>query len=59
MSLVVKAKVKDYADQVASERVSVSSDFADALNEKVQELIKDAVKRARANNRKTIMAKDL
>ena len=59
MSLVVKAKVKDYADQVAAERVSVSSDFADALNEKVQELIKDAVKRARANNRKTIMAKDL
>ncbi len=59
MSLVVKAKVKDYMEQAAGEKISVSSDFVDALDEKVQALIKDAVRRAKANGRKTVMAKDL
>lgn len=52
--LVVKAKIKDYATGY-----NVASDFADALNEKVVTLIKDAVKRAEANGRKTVMGKDL
>ncbi len=59
MSLVVKAKVKDYMEQAAGEKISVASDFVDALDEKVQALIKDAVRRAKANGRKTVMAKDL
>lgn len=52
--VIVKAKVKDIASGF-----SVSSNFADALNEKVSSLIKDACKRAEANGRKTVMAKDL
>ncbi len=52
--LVVKAKIKDYATGY-----NVASDFSEALNEKVAQLIKDAVKRADANGRRTVMAKDL
>jgi histone H3/H4 len=52
--LVVKAKIKDYATGY-----NVAGDFAEALNEKAAQLIKDAAKRADANGRRTIMAKDL
>lgn len=52
--LVVKAKIKEVAGDI-----SVAGDFAEALNEKVVALVKDAVKRAEANNRRTVMAKDL
>jgi histone H3/H4 len=52
--LVVKAQIKDYATGY-----NVASDFPDALNEKVAQLIKDAVKRAEANGRRTLMAKDI
>jgi histone H3/H4 len=53
-SVVVKAKIKDLAGNY-----NVAGDFADALDAKVKELISDALKRADANNRKTVMAKDL
>lgn len=52
--LVVKAKIKEVATGV-----NVSSDFAEALNSRVKSLIADAVKRAQANGRKTVQAKDL
>jgi len=52
--LVVKAKIKDVVSGF-----NVASDFAEALDRKVQTLIKDACKRAEANNRKTVMGKDL
>jgi histone H3/H4 len=52
--IVVKAKIKELA-----KGYNVAGDFADALNEKTRDLVKDAIKRAEANNRKTIMAKDL
>lgn len=52
--LVVKAKIKEYAAGY-----NVASDFSDALNDKVVALIRDAVKRAEANGRKTVMGKDL
>ncbi|MBD3354903.1 DUF1931 domain-containing protein [Candidatus Woesearchaeota archaeon] len=52
--LVVKAKIK-----TAVPGYNVSGDLAEALNAKVEELIKKAAERAEANGRKTIMAKDL
>lgn len=52
--IVVKSKIKELVGNA-----NVSSDFADALNKKVEALVKDAVERAEANNRKTVMAKDL
>ncbi len=44
--------------EVAGE-FSVAGDFYEALDKKVEELIKKATERAKANNRKTVMAKDL
>ncbi len=52
--IVVKAKIKDVAAGY-----NVAGDFADALDRRVRSMIKDAVKRAEGNNRKTVMAKDL
>ena len=52
--IVVKAKIKDVA-----KGANVSGDFADALNEKVITLVKEAVERAKANGRKTVMGKDI
>ena len=52
--LVVKAKIKELCKDF-----NVAGDVADALNEKVEQLLRDALKRAEANNRKTLMAKDI
>lgn len=52
--IVVKSKIKDLASGY-----NVASDFADALDDAVKKMVKDAVKRAEANNRRTVMAKDL
>jgi histone H3/H4 len=58
MSLIVKANIKQIA--VYNEKqLSVSSDFADKLNEKIEELIKTACRRAVENGRTTVMSKDL
>jgi histone H3/H4 len=51
---VVKAKIRD-----AATGFNVSGDFAEALNKKVEQMIKDACSRAEANGRKTVMAKDI
>lgn len=52
--LVVKAKIKDISGDY-----NVSGDFAEALNKEVEALVKKACSRAEANNRKTVMAKDI
>lgn len=53
-TLVVRSKIKELTDNF-----SVSSDFGDVLDEKVKSLIKDAIRRAEANGRRTVMSKDL
>ncbi|OIO41059.1 DUF1931 domain-containing protein [Candidatus Pacearchaeota archaeon CG1_02_31_27] len=52
--VIVKSSIKNYVNDM-----NVASDFADALNKEVIELIKKAVKRAEANGRKTVSARDL
>lgn len=52
--MVVKAKIKEFAGEF-----NVSGDFADALDKKVTQLVRDACERAKANNRRTVMSKDL
>ena len=52
--LVVKAKIKDIVGDY-----NVAGDFAEELDKQVRELVTKAVKRAEANGRKTVMAKDL
>ena len=45
--LVVRSKIKNF-----SQGCNVGSDFAEALSKKVEDLIKDAARRAKANSRK-------
>ncbi len=52
--LVVKAKIKS-----AVPGYNVAGELAEALNTKVEEILKAAAARAEANGRKTIMAKDI
>lgn len=52
--LVVKSKVKEVASGC-----NVAGDFADALNKVAVDAVKAAAKRAEANGRKTVQAKDV
>ncbi len=52
--IIVKAKIKEYTPGF-----NVSGDVAEALDKKAKALLADACERAKANNRKTLMAKDL
>ena len=58
MSLVVKAKIKEYA-KADGKQLNVAGDFADALSAEVEKMIKKAIARADGNGRKTVMAKDV
>jgi len=53
-SLVVRSKIKDYIKDL-----NVSGDFAEALSKKCEQLIKDAIERAKANGRRTVQSRDL
>ncbi|MUV90858.1 DUF1931 domain-containing protein [Halapricum sp. CBA1109] len=52
--LIVKAAVKEALDDM-----NVASDFYDALDEEVDEILEDAARRAEANDRKTVQPRDL
>ncbi len=52
--LIVKAAVKEELDEM-----NVASDFYEALDEEVGELLEDAARRAEANDRKTVQPRDL
>ncbi|MDO8741253.1 MAG: hypothetical protein Q7J54_06810 [Candidatus Woesearchaeota archaeon] len=66
--IVVKTKIKEVADKFAKEMqkegakkaiINISVDYAPALSAKVEQLITDSCRRARANGRNTVMAKDV
>lgn len=52
----VKKAVKDY---VASQNMKVSQTVYEELNKKIEKLLADAIARAKANKRVTLMAHDL
>lgn len=52
--LIVKNTVKDTLTEH-----NVSSDFYEALDESVEDLLDDAAQRAEQNDRKTVQARDL
>ena len=55
--LVVRAKIKEEVQKHGE--FSVAGDLAEKLDEKVNELLKNACERAKANNRRTVMARDV
>lgn len=52
--LIIKVKVKE-----ACGEMSVATDFIDALNERVNEIVKKSIWRAKENGRRTVMGKDV
>jgi len=52
--LIVKAAVKE-----ALHNKNVSSDFYDALDDRVEDLLDHAARRAEQNDRKTVQPRDL
>lgn len=54
--LVVQSKVKE---QIKAAGCNTSAEAVNALSKAVERLIRDAVARAKANNRKTVKASDV
>jgi histone H3/H4 len=57
-SLVVRSQVKNHA-KVDNKPLNIAEDFYEALNKKVENLIGEAAKRAKLNNRNTLMGRDI
>lgn len=55
MALVVKNAVRN----LVKKKANVSGDFYKALDKEVRKTVNGAVKRAKANGRKTVQARDL
>ena len=52
--LVARSRIKEIAGEY-----SVANEFFDALDKKVEDMIKTSVERAKANKRHTVMERDL
>ncbi len=60
--LVIKSNIKKVVKELQGNNEQVSSvavEVERALERKVEELLKDAIDRAKANGRRTLQAKDL
>jgi len=57
--LTVRTQVKEILKESGLGVENLSNDFIDQLDEKVKQLILDAVKRAKENNRRTVMSRDI
>ncbi len=55
--LTARSQVKEIVKEAGIE--NLAADFADKLDERVKELILNAVQRAKENGRKTVMGKDV
>ena len=56
-NIIVKVKIKDAAKEHGIN--AVAGEVSNALNEKVNQIIKRACERAKANARNTLMARDI
>ncbi len=56
--LVVRSQIRNYA-KAEEKTLNVSNEFYEALNKKVGKMIEEACVRALANNRTTLMARDV
>ena len=61
MSLIVKSNIRKVVKDLDKENVisSVADEIGMALERKVEEILIDGIKRAKANGRKTLQARDL
>lgn len=61
MGLIVKSNIKKVVRELDKENAvsSIAEDLGTALERKVEEVLRDAIKRAKANNRRTLLPRDL
>lgn len=59
--LIIKSKIRDIVKKLDTEGnvTSVAEEVEDALDKKVEEILMEGIKRARANQRRTLLARDL
>ncbi len=55
--ITARTQIKEILKTAGME--NMSADFIDTLDQKVKQLVLDAVQRAKANSRRTVMSKDL
>ena len=61
MALIVKSNIKKVVNELDKEDSvsSVAEEVGMAMERKVEEILTDAIKRAKANGRRTLQARDL
>jgi len=61
MTLIVKSNIKKVVKELDSENSvsSVAEEVGTGLERKAEEILRDAIKRAKANGRRTLQARDL
>jgi histone H3/H4 len=61
MVLIVKSNIRKVVKEIDKENSvsSVADEVSMALERKVEEILGDAIKRAKANGRRTVQARDL
>ena len=61
MSLINKSKIREVVKKLDSENqiTSVAEEVETEMEKKVEEMLVNGIKRAKANQRKTLLARDL
>ncbi len=61
MSLIIKSNIKKAVKELDKENAvsSVAKEVGMALDRKIEELLENAIRRAKANGRRTLQARDL
>lgn len=61
MGIIIKSKIRDIVKKLDNEGTitSVAEEVEVELEKKVEEMISNGIKRAKANQRRTLLARDL
>ncbi len=61
MALIVKSNIRKVVKELDKENAvsSVADEVGMAMERKVEEMLREAIKRAKANGRRTLQARDL
>jgi len=58
--IVIKSKIREVVNETGTKEIqNISEDVAEALDLRVREMIKEGVKRAEENHRKTLYGRDI
>jgi hypothetical protein len=59
MGLIIRSKIREAVKKIEPEITSVAEEVETELEKKVEELLIKGTKRAKANQRRTLLARDL